>query len=120
MLGLNFVIDPRVQGTVTLASFGSIPKKDILPVFESVMRMSNAAVVREGNLVKIVPIQVTEQRLGDGLDIGALEIHLDARTRHNPPGLRRGDLHPASRLTRAWLGRPRLGTGIQHRLQWLP
>src|SRR5262249_58508347 len=56
LLGLNFVIDPRVQGTVTLASFGSIPRKDILPVFESVMRMSNAAVVREGNLVKIVPI----------------------------------------------------------------
>ena len=56
LLGLNFVIDPRVQGTVTLASFGPIPRKDILPVFESVMRMSNAAVVREGNLVKIVPI----------------------------------------------------------------
>ena len=55
-LGLNFVIDPRVQGTVTLASFGSIPRNDILPVFENVMRMSNAAVVREGNLVKIVPI----------------------------------------------------------------
>ena len=55
-LGINFVIDPRVQGTVTLASFGSIPRNDILPVFENVMRMSNAAVVREGNLVKIVPI----------------------------------------------------------------
>ena len=56
MLGLNFVIDPRVQGTVTLASVGSIPRKDVLPVFESVMRMSNAAVLREGNLVKIVPV----------------------------------------------------------------
>src|SRR5215831_11373985 len=56
MLGLNFVIDPRVQGTVTLASVGSIPRKDVLPVFENVMRMSNAAVVREGNLVRIVPI----------------------------------------------------------------
>jgi general secretion pathway protein D len=56
LLGLNFVVDPRVQGTVTLASFGSIPRKDVLPVFESVMRMSNAAVVREVNLVKIVPI----------------------------------------------------------------
>src|SRR5215470_15072109 len=56
MLGLNFVIDPRVQGTVTLASVGSIPRKDVLPVFESVLRMSNAAVLVEGNLVKIVPI----------------------------------------------------------------
>jgi general secretion pathway protein D len=56
MLGLNFVIDPRVQGTVTFASVGSIPRSDILPVFESMLRMSNAAVVREGNLVKIVPL----------------------------------------------------------------
>ena len=56
ILGLNFVVDPRVQGTVTLASVGPIPRKDVLSVFESVLRMSNAAIVREGNLVKILPI----------------------------------------------------------------
>ena len=55
-LGVNFVVDPRVQGNVTLASTGPISRKDVLPVFESVLRMSNVAVVREGNLVKIVPI----------------------------------------------------------------
>ncbi len=55
-LGINFVVDPRVQGNVTLASTGPIPRKDVLPVFESVLRMSNAAVVHEGNLVKIVPV----------------------------------------------------------------
>src|SRR3984893_4423683 len=55
-LGINFVVDPRVQGDVTLASTGPIPRKDVLPVFESVLRMSNAAVVHEGNLVKIVPV----------------------------------------------------------------
>jgi general secretion pathway protein D len=55
-LGISFVVDPRVQGNVTLASTGPIPRKDVLPVFESVLRMSNAAVVHEGNLVKIVPV----------------------------------------------------------------
>jgi general secretion pathway protein D len=55
-LGISFVVDPRVQGNVTLVSTGPIPRKDVLPVFESVLRMSNAAIVREGNLVKIVPI----------------------------------------------------------------
>jgi general secretion pathway protein D len=55
-LGLSFVVDPRVQGTITFASTGPIPRKDVLPIFESVLRMSNAALVREGNLVKIVPI----------------------------------------------------------------
>jgi len=56
VLGLNFVVDPRVQGSVTLASVGPIPRKDVLPAFESVLRMSNAAIVHEGSLVKIVPI----------------------------------------------------------------
>src|SRR5258708_16874966 len=55
-LQLNFVVDPRVQGNVTLASSGRIPRKDVLPAFESVLRMSNAAIVRSGDLVKIVPM----------------------------------------------------------------
>jgi general secretion pathway protein D len=56
VLQLNFVVDPRVQGNVTLSSSGPIPRKDVLPAFESVLRMSNAAIVRSGSLVKIVPI----------------------------------------------------------------
>jgi general secretion pathway protein D len=56
VLKLNVLVDPRVQGNVTLASVGAIPRKDLLPAFESALRMSNAAVVREGSLVKIVPL----------------------------------------------------------------
>jgi general secretion pathway protein D len=55
-LGMNFLIDPRVQGSVTLVSSAPIPRKDLMAAFESMMRMSNAAVVREGGLVKIVPL----------------------------------------------------------------
>jgi general secretion pathway protein D len=56
ILELNYIIDPRVTAQVTLASSGPIARKDVLPVFESALRMSNAAVVREGNLIKIVPL----------------------------------------------------------------
>ncbi len=56
VLHLNFEIDPRVQGSVTLASVGPIPRNEVLPVFEGVLRMQNAAMVHEGNFVKIVPI----------------------------------------------------------------
>jgi general secretion pathway protein D len=56
VLKLNVLVDPRVQGNVTLASAGAIPRKDLLSAFESVLRMSNAAIVREGSLVKIVPL----------------------------------------------------------------
>jgi general secretion pathway protein D len=56
VLQLNFVVDPKVQGTVTLASARPIARNDVLPAFESVLRMQNAAIVREGNLVKIIPV----------------------------------------------------------------
>src|SRR5882724_8964305 len=56
VLKLNVLVDPRVQGNVTLASVGAIPRKDLLSAFESALRMSNAAIVREGSLVKIVPL----------------------------------------------------------------
>src|SRR5262249_24564904 len=56
VLHLNFVVDPKVQGTVTLASVGPIPRKDVLPTVESVLRVQNAAIVRDGKFVKIVPI----------------------------------------------------------------
>ncbi len=55
-LGLNYVIDPRVQGVITLASAQAIPRKDVLPVFESVLRMTNVALLREDNLIRIVPL----------------------------------------------------------------
>jgi general secretion pathway protein D len=56
VLHLNFQIDPRVQGSVTLASVGPIPRKDVLPTFESALRMQNAALVHDGSFVKIVPL----------------------------------------------------------------
>ncbi len=55
ILHLNFVVDPRVQGTVTLASVGPVDRKQVLPIFENVLRMSNAALLRDGDLVKIIP-----------------------------------------------------------------
>jgi general secretion pathway protein D len=70
ILQLNFVVDPRVQGNVTLSSAGPIPRKDVLPAFESVLRMSNAAIVRSGNLVKIVPIP---EAAGGAMSVGAGE-----------------------------------------------
>ena len=52
VLGLAFVVDQRVQGTVTLMSAGPVARKDVLPIAESVFRMSNAAVVRDGGFTR--------------------------------------------------------------------
>ena len=49
ILQLNFVVDPRVQGTVTLSSVRPVARQDVLPAFESALRMQNAAIVHEGS-----------------------------------------------------------------------
>ncbi len=55
ILGLGYSIDPRVQGTVSLASGRPVPKGDLLYVLESALRMSNVALVREGRMYRIIP-----------------------------------------------------------------
>jgi general secretion pathway protein D len=47
ILGVGYIIDPRVQATVSLSSGRPVPKSDMLYVLESALRMSNVALVRE-------------------------------------------------------------------------
>ena len=47
VLGVGYTIDPRVQGTVTLASVRPVAKTDALYVLENALRMSGVALVRD-------------------------------------------------------------------------
>ena len=55
ILGVGYIIDPRVQGTVTLASARPVPKDEVLYVLESALRVSNVALVRDINGYRLVP-----------------------------------------------------------------
>lgn len=55
ILGLGYIIDPRVQGTVTLASGRPVPKGDLLFVLESALRMSGASLVKDKRGYIILP-----------------------------------------------------------------
>jgi general secretion pathway protein D len=54
--GVGYTIDPRVQATVSLSSGRPVSRKDILYVFESALRVSNVALVREPRGYRLVPI----------------------------------------------------------------
>src|SRR5580698_11209206 len=47
ILGVGYTIDPRVQGTITLASGRAVSKADVLFVLENALRMSNVTMVRD-------------------------------------------------------------------------
>src|ERR1700692_3965440 len=55
VLGAGYTIDPRVQGTVTLASVRPVPKADALYVLENALRMSGVALVRDRSGYRLVP-----------------------------------------------------------------
>lgn len=55
ILGLGYMVDPRVQGTVTLSSGRPVPKGDLLFVLESALRLSGAALVRDKGGYIILP-----------------------------------------------------------------
>ena len=55
VLNLGYTIDPRVQGTVTLASVRPVAKADALYVLENALRMSGVALVRDRSGYRLVP-----------------------------------------------------------------
>jgi general secretion pathway protein D len=63
LLHIGYVIDPRVQGTISLSSSRKLPKADLLFVLETALRSANAVLVRDRAGYRIVP---SEDAIGTG------------------------------------------------------
>ncbi|MCB1739417.1 MAG: type II secretion system secretin GspD [Gammaproteobacteria bacterium] len=55
LLGENYVVDPGVQGSVTLQSSKPLRREDLLVTLEMLLRMNQAAVVRGPDMYHVVP-----------------------------------------------------------------
>jgi general secretion pathway protein D len=75
ILGVGYVIDPRVQGTVNLASIRPVPRSDILYVLESALRLGGIGLVRDTAGYRLIP-------LGDAVGAG----NVDANGSRPEPG----------------------------------
>ena len=53
--GRNFLVDPRVKGTVNIASSRPVPKSLVYPTLLSALRMQGFAAIETDGVVKIVP-----------------------------------------------------------------
>ena len=56
-LGYNYVIDPRVQGTITISSTRPLSSREVLDAFEAALRLDGAALIRTDGLAKVVALQ---------------------------------------------------------------
>lgn len=54
ILKLDYVIDPTVQGRMTLRSTGAISMADIYSALETALSTSNISIVRQGKIYKVV------------------------------------------------------------------
>jgi general secretion pathway protein D len=53
-LKLNYMIDPTVQGRITLQSTGNVSAGDLYNILESVLQLHGIAIVRDGKLYKVI------------------------------------------------------------------
>ena len=70
MLQINYVVDPEVQGTVSMQSTRALRREDLIPTLELMLRMNNAALVTTDGIYRIVPLpralaEVRASQLGD-------------------------------------------------------
>jgi general secretion pathway protein D len=67
--GRNFVIDPRVKGTVNIISARPVPKSLVYPTLLSALRLQGFTAVEADGVVKIVPEADAKQQ-GGGVSVG--------------------------------------------------
>ena len=65
-LRINYVIDPRVKGTVNLVTSGDLRRSDLFPILETILKMNGATMVQVGNLYNIIP---TDQAVRNPLQV---------------------------------------------------
>ncbi len=59
VLDIDYLIDPKVKGTVNLHMKGEIEKSDLLSMFQDIIRINRAAIMKVGPLHHILPMTAT-------------------------------------------------------------
>jgi len=63
VLRVNYIIDPRVKGRVTFRTVTPIPRDEVLPVMEIILRLNGIGFVEEKGLYRIVPLTEVSKEL---------------------------------------------------------
>ncbi len=69
MLGLNYLIDPGIQGSITARTVRPLSRDQVLPALEDILAVNGAALVASDGLYKIVPLDAAR---GGGPVLGGL------------------------------------------------
>ena len=62
ILELNYIIDPKIKGTVNIHATGAISKRDLMVIFTDILRINRAAIIKKGAVHHIVPMGDTKDK----------------------------------------------------------
>ncbi len=57
LLEINYIVDPGIQGKVTIHTARKLKKTDLFPVFSEILAVNGLTAMKEGKLYKIVPMK---------------------------------------------------------------
>ena len=63
VLKVNYIIDPKVRGRVNFRTVTPIPKDEVLPVMEIILRLNGIGFVEERGIYNIVPLDEVSREL---------------------------------------------------------
>jgi general secretion pathway protein D len=55
-LKINYILDPRVDGKVTIYTYGEVKPVDLMNLLETILRVNGATIVKVGEFYRVVPI----------------------------------------------------------------
>ena len=67
ILGLSYVIDPAVMGTITVNTSRALTRENVLPLFEQVLDVNDAVLLAQDGLYRVV--SRSDARFGTGVDV---------------------------------------------------
>ena len=67
LLGINYIVDPGINGKVTIHTARKLRKADLFPVFSQILEINGLAAMKDGDLYRIVPLKDAPRMPTDGL-----------------------------------------------------
>jgi type II secretory pathway component GspD/PulD (secretin) len=56
LLRVNYIIDPKVKGRVTFRSVAPVPRDNVLPIMEVILRLNGIGIVEDAGLFRVIQI----------------------------------------------------------------
>src|SRR5215831_5421211 len=103
-LKLNYVLDPGVQGRVTVYTYGEVKPVDLMQLLETMLRVNGAAMIKVGDIYRIVPVARVNQLPLQPITADAKTLPDDERMVLNLIFLKYTTATEIANLVKPWMG----------------